>query len=445
MTHLDLTQYLHHALEALPPGGGIVVAFSGGMDSTVLLHALAHLPAARARGLRALHVDHGLHPDSASWARHCAYRAQGLGIAIDTIRVEVERNGTGLEDAARKQRLDALAQQLAPGEILALAQHRDDQAETILLKLLRGAGPEGLAGMRTMRQFAQGYLWRPLLGLPRAALHAHARSHELRWVEDPSNRDTQLRRNFLRAEILPRLLERWPDAHAALAHSATWARHAAEFIDAQGTQALASMQGLDPATLDWSRWLALPDALRDPVLRQWLRQLGLDEPAHFHVAELERQLRGSARDRNPCVRWDNTEVRRYRDLLYAMRPAPPVPADWNADWNGGLLALPDGGSLALERGADLRIAGPAWHVPAFHVPAFHVRYRRGGERLRPAGKPHSRELRLLLQEAGVPPWQRARVPLIFAGEQLLAAGDLFLSEPAQVLCAQLDARIVWRN
>jgi len=431
-THLALIDRLQAALAALPPGGALLVAFSGGMDSTVLLHALAQLPAARMRGLRALHVDHGLHDDSAAWARACAATAQALDVPLDIVRVDIARDGGGLEDAARRARRAALAQRLAPGEIVALAQHRDDQAETILLKLLRGAGPEGLAGMRTVRQFAQGYLWRPLLGLPRAALAEHARAHALRWLDDPSNRDTRLRRNFLRAEILPRLLERWPDAPAALAHSATWARQAADFIAAQAERELAGMQGLDPATLDWRCWLALPDALRDPVLRLWLRQLELDEPAHFHVAELERQLRGSATDRHPCVRWGATEVRRYRDLLYALQPPPPVPAGWTTPWSGERLALPGGGTLELA-GAETSGA------------ALQVRYRRGGERLRPAGKPHSRQLRLLLQEGGVPPWLRARVPLIFDGEQLLAAADLYLSDAAQALCARLDARIVWRS
>ena len=432
MTPPSLEPSLRQALDVLPPGP-LAVGFSGGMDSSVLLHALAQLEPARARGLRAIHVDHGLHAASAQWAHHCAAFAGALGVSITTIGAEVARNaGSGPEDAARAARHRALGAALQSGEILALAHQRDDQAETILLKLLRGAGPEGLAGMRTMRQFAQGYLWRPLLGVPRDDIARYARRHALRWIEDPSNLDTQLRRNFLRAEILPRLRQRWPGADAALAHSANWARHAADYIEAQGTQALAALQGLDPATLDWARWLALPPALRDPVLRQWLRQLGLDEPAQFHVTELERQLRTSAADRSPCVRFAATELRRYRDLLYAQRPAPPFAADWHSAWTGAPLGLPGGGTLQLER--DARIPGPGWQV----------RYRRGGERLRPAGKPHTRELRLLLQEAGVPPWQRARVPLIVASGQLIAAGDLYLSDAAQAACAQWNTRIVWQ-
>src|SRR5438445_2204018 len=200
-----LAKHLDAALAILPEGG-LVVALSGGMDSSVLLHALAASMHARARDLRALHVDHGLHPDSAHWAEHCRAFAARLDIPIETVRVAIDHDsGTGLEDAARRARMAAFAQNLRPGEVLALAQHRDDQAETVLLKLLRGAGPEGLGGMRVLREFGMGQLWRPLLDLTRAHLHEYAQARGLRWIEDPSNAHTQLRRNFLRQAILPRL------------------------------------------------------------------------------------------------------------------------------------------------------------------------------------------------------------------------------------------------
>jgi tRNA(Ile)-lysidine synthase len=313
-----LTDLLRARLEALPPGP-LAVAFSGGVDSSALLHALAQLPAARERGLRAIHVDHGLHDDSRGWAGHCRDFAARLEVPLQVVAVRVDRTaGTGLEDAARRARHAAFAQSLGNGEFLALAQHRGDQAETVLLKLLRGAGPEGLGAMRALRECGKGHLWRPLLDLPRSALVEYAQAHGLRWIEDPSNAQTHLSRNFLRHEILPRLTQHWPQAEAALAHSATWLRAAADFIDAQANAALASLRGAEPATLDWRSWLALPDALRDPVLRRWLREAGLDEPAHFHVAELERQLL-AANDRWPCVTFDDTQLRRHRQWLHATR------------------------------------------------------------------------------------------------------------------------------
>lgn len=315
---MSLLDGLHAHLERLAPGP-LAVGLSGGMDSTVLLHALAHTPVARARGLRAVHIDHGLHADSRAWAEHCRAFAQVLDVDVVAIAAQVERTPRmGLEDAARRARFAAFAQALRPGEILALAQHRGDQAETVLLKLLRGAGPEGLAGMRVLRPLANGLLWRPLLDVPRAQLHAYALTHKLDWIEDPSNARTDLSRNFLRHEILPRLGQQWSQAEAALAHSATWQRAAADYIDAQAASALATLRGTDPATLDWRGWLALPDALRDPVLRRWLRACALDEPNHFHVVELERQLL-AAPDRHPSVTFASTQLRRIRDRLHATR------------------------------------------------------------------------------------------------------------------------------
>jgi tRNA(Ile)-lysidine synthase len=431
-----LQRLLLEALTQLPPGG-VVVGLSGGMDSSVLLHALAQIPDVRDRGVRAIHVDHRLHTDSPRWVEHCRAFAVSMNVAFDVIAVDVERAaGTGLEDAARRARRAAFAQTLAPGEILVLAHHRDDQAETILLKLLRGAGPEGLGGMRPLRAFGNGSIWRPLLEQPRTALIEYAQLHALRWIEDPSNADTHLRRNFLRHEILPRLTQRWPDASAALAHSATWARSAADLIQAQSFAALEKLRGPQATMLRWRDWLALPDALRDPVLRYWLRNLNLDEPAHFHVIEIERQLHDAAPDKLPCVSWDGTEVRRYRDWLYAMRRTLPAPQNWQIDWDGRALDLPAGGRLTLESAPRTNGAGAI---------ALQVRYRQGGERLKAAGKPHTRELRLLLQEAGVPPWLRDKVPLIYADGELIAVGDLFLSAAARDLCARLDARIEWKH
>jgi len=430
MAAMSFTATLDRALAALAPGP-VAVACSGGADSSALLHALATNAQARARGLRVLHVDHGLHADSARWAVHCATLAASLDVPIDVCVVAVDRQrGTGLEEAARSARMTAFAAALRPGEFLALAQHRDDQAETVLLKLLRGAGPEGLGGMRTLRACGDGWLWRPLLDLQRSTLQDYARDHGLTWIEDPSNAQTHLDRNFLRAEILPRLRDRWPEVEKPLAHSAQWLRAAADFIDAEARKALARLQGLDAATLAWHGWLALDDALRDPVLRLWLRDLGLDEPSHLHVAEVEKQLRGAGADRLPCVAFAKTELRRYRDLLYAMQPVSSAPAQWQAQWRGEPLALPAGGTLSTQ---------PQTWLPA----SLRISLRAGGERIKPSGGTHTRELRLLLQEAGVPPWQRDHIPLVWHDADLLAVGDLVLSDAGAAFCDEHALRFAW--
>lgn len=441
MNTCDPIQVLIAGLVQLPPGA-LAIGYSGGLDSSVLLHALMQIPQARNRGLRALHIDHGLHPESARWAAHCRDIAARAGIELHLHRISVaQTTGTGLEDAARRARYAAFAQALRSGEVLVLAHHRDDQAETILLKLLRGAGPEGLGGMRTLREFSQGYLWRPMLDMPRASLLAYARQHALTWVEDPSNHDLKLRRNYLREHVLPELEQHWPQARAAIAHSAAWSRAAAQFIDEQAAHALARIRAADPTTVSWRAWLELPDALRSPVLRRWLRDLRLPEPAHFHVAELERQLRGAGNDRLPCVNWAGAELRRYRDLLYALAPLAAIAATWEVAWNGAPLVLPDGAMLTLEfttQPAATTHAGSS--ISTF---SLSVRYRRGGERIRPAGDQHTRELRALLQQAGIAPWLRPRIPLIYHGSELLAIGDLWRSCAGQELCERLGARIVW--
>ena len=438
MADRRLRDIVEAALAELAPGP-LLVAHSGGLDSTVLLHCLAHSEAARTRGLRAVHIDHRLQADSTQWARHCKEFADQLGVPLEVRTVEVARSpGLGLEATARRARYSAIEEMLQPGEILALAHHRDDQAETVLLKLLRGSGPEGMGAMRVLRRLGTGLAWRPLLGLPRAALRAYAERHRLNWIEDPSNADVALDRNFVRVEIMPRISRRWPEAENSIAQSAAWARAAADFIDDEAERKLACLQGLDPATLRFREWLALPDALRDPVLRRWLRSIGLPEPTQFQVAELVRQLAEAAEDRQPCVRWPGVEVRRYRDLLHALPPLLFPPLDWTADFDGAPLALPgDIGTLRLV--ADTTDAPP----PRIERPV-RVRFRRGGESLKLHVGAHTRELRDLLQEAGIPPWQRSRLPLMFdAGGALLAVADLWFSDAGAQLLASARAHLAW--
>lgn len=426
-----LIAHLQDALAALPPGP-LWVGYSGGMDSLALLHALAALPEARARGLAAIHVDHGLHPDSADWAQHCRLTAAALQLPLRIVRVAVARaGGEGLEAAARAARQAAFRQHLPAGGMLTLAHHADDQSETVLLKLLRGAGPEGLRGMRPLRRFGAGRLWRPLLGLARAELAAYAQQQGLDWIDDPSNADPRHARNFLRHSVLPVLRARWPRLDTAIGHSARWMAAAAEQLDADAELALAQIQGLDPATLRWQDWLDLPDALRPLVLRRWLRGLELPTPEHVHIDQLQQQLSQAGGDRNPRVSWAGAELRRYRDLLYALAPLAPLAPDWEQAWDGrGEFALPAGaGQLWLDPppGSGLELT---------------LRLRRGGEQLRRPGDAHTRELRDLLQQAGIPPWLRGRIPLLYAGGELLAVGDLWLSTEGSRLLG--PSRLRWR-
>lgn len=431
----NLIALLAEKLQAVARDSALCVAYSGGADSTALLHALAQLPSARGRGLRALHIDHGLHADSTRWSAHCRRSCEALEVPIEIVRVKVElARGDGLESAARRARHEAFAQNLHPGEWLASAHHREDQVETVLLKLLRGAGPHGLAGMRGKRPLGRGTLWRPLLDTPRAVLREYVAEIGLEYIEDPSNADTALSRNYLRAEILPRLHAHWPHATQSILHAAQLCRESAEYLDALTDSALASLARAD-GTLDAAGWSALPDALRALVLERWLHGQGLPAPTQGQLAELRRQVVEARADHVPLVAWPGVEVRVWRSALHAMTPSGEPHEAWESEWRGEVLQLPCGGTLALE--------GSSGKIP-LDAP-LGVRFRRGGERIKPAGDTHTRELRDLLQGAGIPPWQRARIPLIFRNEELLAVADLWTSEAGLAFFAEAGGKPSWRR
>nr|WP_245187917.1 tRNA lysidine(34) synthetase TilS [Frateuria flava] len=412
------------------PDGPLCVAFSGGPDSTALLHALAALPPARARGLRALHVDHRLHPESGAWAAEAAAFCASLDIDCEVRRVEVARDGgEGLEAAARHARYAAFATALHPGEWLLLGHHRDDQAETVLLKLLRGAGPQGLGGMRAMRPLGHGRLWRPLLELPREVLRAYVEDHELPCVDDPSNRDTTLARNHLRHEILPRLRRHWPHAVDSILHSAALCRAADEALRADWLNAFGAVH--DPASdsLDAQAWLTLEPALREPLLDHWLHAKGLPAPTAAQRRQIERQCHARA-GQQPCVRWPGAELHIWKGRLWALAPRTPVDRDWEATWHGAALTLPDGGQLALT---------PATRLDA----PLTVRLRRGGERIKPAGDRHTRELRDLFQQVALPPWRREACPLLYVEDELVGVADLWQTAHGAALFDAVRAQPHW--
>ncbi len=428
MVTLALPEHLVRALAQAPPRS-LCVAFSGGPDSSALLHALAGLPQARRGGLRAAHVDHALHPDSARWADHARAFCAALDVPCTVLRVTVDlAAGHGVEAAAREARYTALAGNLAPGERLITAHHRDDQAETMLLKLLRGAGPAGLGGMRERRPLGAGELWRPLLELPRAALRTYVQNHALACLDDPANADPRLGRNQLRSEILPRLAAHWPTAVDAITHSATLCRAAADTLREQWLSAFDTLHDPHSDSLDAAGWRALAPALREPLLDHWLHARQLPAPGHAQRTQIERQL--DAREgRVPCIRWPGAELHVWKGRLWALPPPVAIDPYWQVPWRGDPLVLPDGGRLTLNGTLDASLS---------------VRLRRGGERLKPAGDRHTRELRDLFQQAALPPWQRATCPMIHEDDVLIAAGDRWLTERGKALLGAPGERLRWR-
>ncbi len=405
------------------------IAYSGGIDSHVLIHALAELGTVDPWQVYAIHVDHGLHPWSSEWVRHCQRVCADLGIPFVAEKVEIDRIAQdGLEAAARKARYACLRRHVRAGEVLLTAHHQDDQAETVLLQLLRGAGPRGLAGMPAVSRFSAGRLARPLLRFTRAALARYAEDHRLRWIEDSSNLDQRLARNFVRNRVLPIVAERWPDAARRLSRSARHAAEAAALLDGIAAEDLQVCRIIGKRALRISRLVHLSDARRKNLVRYWIREHGLPAPSEMRLDLVLRQLRLTTQSRSARIRWPGVEVRRYRDELYVVsigqirEPAP----GWNAVWSPDTaLEIPGIGKqlrAVAAVGAGLAQARIAGH-------RLRVRLRRGGESCRLPGRRHHHALKKLLQEAGIPPWERRTLPLVYVDDTLAAIGDRWVCEP----------------
>jgi len=423
-TAAALTGRLDELAKELPEPARYVVAYSGGLDSTVLLHALVRAMESYASPLpvTAIHVDHQLHPDSAAWADHCERFADKLGVSIQVRRAEVRLDaGDGPEAAARSARYAILESLLEPGDWLLSAHHENDQAETLLLNLMRGSGLSGLAGIGPSRPFGRGSLVRPLLGIPRDALERYAHADGLHWVDDPTNAESRYDRNFLRNEVLPLLQTRWPAASGSLRRSAELAAEAAALL-AELAEVDLSAAG-EPARLDLPELRRLPAPRQRNLLRHAIRRLGLPLPPATRLAQIVSELVTARDDAQPLVTWPGAEVRRYRDRIYLLREqsaGDPV-AELLRVGRAPLSLGAGRGSLALEPadGAGLR--------PDVARAGLRVAWREGGERIRPSGHAQTHSLKKLLQDAGVVPWQRARIPLLYSGERLAAVGDLWVA------------------
>lgn len=425
-----LEQVVDAALDRLSGVNRLLVAYSGGRDSHVLLDLLARRRPGLPGVLEALHVDHGLHPASRDWARHCRRVADALGVTITVLEVDARPGrGEGPEAAARAARYRALAGCLEAGDCLMTAHHRDDQAETVLLQLLRGSGPAGLAAMPFSQRLGRGRLVRPLLDVPRATIERYARAEGLAWIDDPSNGEPALARNFLRHEILPRLESRWPAVSRTLSRSA---RHCADAVEIIESQAASDRDrvAVPHGGLRIDGLLALSPPRRRGLLRFWLLREGLAVPAERHIERIMGELLTARDDSQGRVDWPGGEVRVWRGRLYARRrtDSPETSTRETLLWLPAEVpdfVFPDGGRLRL------RVAGPGQGLRRAIVETGEglvIRFRRGGERCRIAGRPHHRRLKILFQEAGIPPWIRPGLPLIGSGDTLVAIPGVGICE-----------------
>jgi len=419
--------HIEEVLSRYPSSRVYWIAYSGGLDSTVLLHLCAGLKIPGVdRLFKAIHVHHGLHPLADTWVAHCEDECRTLGIELHIHHVDAQAApGQSPEEAARKARYRAIQHQIEPGDTVLLAQHQDDQAETLLLQLFRGAGLAGLAAMPVHALLVPGYVLRPLLYVSRSTLREFAKTQGLNWVEDSSNLDPGFQRNFLRNTILPELQTHWPGLARALSRTARHCAEAVELLDSSAAKLLKDARRPADNALNTNVLSNLVPGEQKLLIRAWLKD---SEYRMSSAAVLDRILEhclGADPDRNPIVRWTEGEVRRYREHLFLLPPLPRFLATTEVSWpkEEERLVLPGGnGELITETVPDGGIPLIRWQASIRTI-----RYRQGGEKIRLPGRAGTHQLRKLFQEAGIPPWIRERIPLIYLDDQLAAVGGYWLA------------------
>lgn len=432
-------QDLLPTLARLPAHKGYWIAYSGGLDSHVLLHALVQVREQLGGPLQAVHVHHGLSPNAEHWVEHCRAVCEALAVPLRIERVELDiDNGESLEAQAREARYRVFTELLGEGELLLTAHHQDDQVETMLLQLLRGGGPRGLAAMPLYRSLGRGWLARPLLEAPRRALRHYAERSWLNWEDDESNDELRFERNFLRHQVLPLLQRQWPALGKVMGRSAGHFAEAAQLLDELAEQDRARAEAPEAGALALAALEGLGRARRKNLLRYWLRRQGLSMPDTRHLERILDEVVGAREDAAPLVSWHGGEVRRYHAALYAMAPLGPLPHQELA-WQGERpLYLPHGlgelhGEPRVGEGIKAALAGK-----------LRVRFRRGGEQCRLCGREHHHSLKKLFQEQGIPPWRRDRTPLIAIDGQLAQIGNLCLCEPFAAAEGEPGLLIFWK-
>lgn len=414
----------------------ILVAFSGGLDSTVLLHQLVLWRALHPDvALRAIHIHHGLSPHADSWVQHCESVCAQWQVPLVVERVHLEDDGLGIEAQARRARYQAFAQTLLPGEVLMTAQHLDDQCETFLLALKRGSGPAGLSAMGENSPFAGTRLIRPLLAQTREALEAWARQHELCWIEDESNQDDTYDRNFLRLRVNPLLQQRWPHFAQAVARSAALCAEQESLLDELLASDLADCITAH-GTLLVAPLMMMSGVRRAALLRRWLAGVNAPMPSRNGLERIWQEVALAREDASPCFRLGECEVRRYQSQLWWVKSVDgqsETVIPW-LEWKTP-LALPAGlGSVQLISAGELRMPQADEAVSIrFKAPGvLHIVGRNGG-----------RKLKKIWQEQGIPPWRRDTTPLLFYGETLIAAAGVFVTREG-IAEDGAGVSLVWR-
>jgi len=400
----------------------LYIAYSGGVDSHVLLHCCASILQLKDR-LTAVYVHHGLQAEAESWAKHCEKTAKDLGVEFLTLRVNANAApGESPEEAARNARYAALKSLIKADDALLLAQHREDQLETVLLQLFRGSGLRGLSGMPERTVFGAGVMLRPLLNTPKQAISDYAHAHQLSWVEDPSNQSNDYDRNFLRNAVVPLLKQRWSAIDKTVARSAKHCADAQVLVDEVADELFGAVFNPADKTLSISRLSEHHSHPQQLIVRHWFRHRGLKMPAQAKVERILNEVVAAAGHRDPVLSGQGYSIRRYRDKLYCLTNlsgTEPQDCVWPA--GQASIKITDDRTLSCESSSK-GISRERWQDATVEV-----RFRRGGEKIRLPGREGHHSLKNLFQEAGIPSWERDAMPFIYLNGTLAAVGDLWIS------------------
>ncbi|MCP4406857.1 MAG: tRNA lysidine(34) synthetase TilS [Gammaproteobacteria bacterium] len=403
-------------LKSLQGINKFLIAYSGGLDSTVLLHAIASIRAELNIPIEAAHVHHGLQTEADRWVNHCKQFCDQLNISCHILRVDARpKRGESPEAAARGARYQSLRPLVAGGTCLFTAHHQDDQAETLLLQLLRGAGPNGLAAMPLSTGFSRGRHARPLLSYSRSELIQYAGDKQLDWIDDPSNFDTNYDRNFLRHQVIPLLRQRWPAMSCTLSRVADIQAESAELTGILAETDRQGAVGSRSDTLSVCVLNRLSKPRRNNVLRHWITERALPMPNSRQLAQVSKDMLHARQDSTPYLRWPGGELRRYRDDLHAILPLEPHDSTQSYHWTlNRELPIPHLG---------LTLTAEALKAQGLELPTslndITVRFRQGGECCKLKGRKNHHALKKLFQGAGILPWERNRIPLIYADGRLV--------------------------
>ena len=414
---------LAKVLSHLPEAKRYLLAYSGGLDSHVLLHALSVLQSDLCIEILAVHVNHNISQHAEEWKVHAESVCDELGIKYKLIEVDASiPSGKSPEDWARQLRYRALEEEVNCRDILFTAHHKDDQAETLLLQLLRGAGPKGLASMPKQRVFGGGLHIRPLLGFTRKSLHDYAQEHSLNWIEDDTNCDTRYDRNYLREKVLPILHGRWTGLSETLTRAATNQADVVNLLEDLAKVDMKVCYQQKYQSLDVNMMKKLSNLRQGNLVRYYIQSQSLPAPDRAKLAHILNDVVNSKHDAVACVSWNGAEVRRYAEHLVAIKPLPAHDVNEVVQWELNHPCKISGETLDMKPGLGTGIKKDALST------SIKVSFRRGGEKIMPAGRKHHYELKKLFQEIGVPPWQRERIPLLFVDEKLIAVAGFWIDQ-----------------